>query len=296
MRVGVIGLGTMGRPMARNLLAAGFPLTVYTRTASTAHSLLEMGAAWAPSPADLARASEVILTVLPDTPDVEAVLFGPEGVWEGIRPGSIVIDMSTIAPEAAIAFAQRLAERGCAMLDAPISGGESGAIAGTLVIMVGGPEEAFHRCQPIFRALGRTIVYTGPSGSGQKTKLVNQLICALNIVAVAEGLRLAELLGLDLETTLRAISQGAAASWMLSNLAPKILQNDLAPGFKIALQQKDLRLVREAIRRTRDREAPERAEAFPGAELAFRLFSEAVAEGLGEMGTQAVIALYRRRT
>lgn len=289
----------MGRPMARNLIAAGFSLTVYNRTASKAHPLLELGAAWAPSPADLARTSDVVITILSDTPDVEAVLFGPGGVEEGIRSGSIVIEMSTIAPEAAIAFAQRFAERGCAMLDAPVSGGERGAIEGTLAIMVGGREEIFHQCWPIFRALGKTIIYTGPSGNGQKTKLVNQLVCALNIVAMTEGLHLAERLGLDLETTLRAISQGAAASWMLSNLAPKILQKDFAPGFKIALQQKDLRLVREAIRRARPHDAPECADlesrSFPGAELAFRLFSEAVAEGLGELGTQGLIALYRRR-
>jgi len=297
MRLGFIGLGTMGRPMAQNLLAAGFSLTVYNRTASKAQPLLERGALWAPSPADLAQTSDVILTILSDTPDVEAVLFGPRGVGGGIRPGSTVIEMSTIAPEAAIVFAQRFAERGCAMLDAPVSGGERGAIEGTLAIMVGGPEDAFHRCLPIFRALGKTIVYTGPSGNCQKTKLVNQLICALNIVAVAEGLHLAETLGLDLRTTLHAISQGAAASWMLSNLAPKILQNDFAPGFKIALQQKDLRLVREAIRRAFPHDAPEHRdrELFPGAELALHLFSEAVAEGLGELGTQGLIALYRRR-
>ncbi len=299
MRLGVIGLGTMGRPMARNLLKAGFSLAVYNRTASKASPLLELGAAWAPSPADLAQTSDVILTILPDTPDVEAVLFGPKGIWEGIRPGGIVIEMSTIAPDAAVRFARRLAEKACEMLDAPVSGGERGAIEGTLAIMVGGREDIFHQCLPILRALGQTIVYTGPSGNGQKTKLVNQLICALNIVAMAEGLHLAEMLGLDLEITLRAISQGAAASWMLSNLAPKILQNDFAPGFKIALQRKDLRLVREAIRRACRHEALERAdrerEAFPGAELAFRLFCEAVAEGLGELGTQGLITLYRRR-
>jgi len=295
MRLGFIGLGTMGRPMATNLLKAGFPVTVYNRTASKAEPLLEMGAAWAPSPADLARRSEVVITMLSDTPDVEAVLFGSGGVWEGVRPGSIVIEMSTISPDAAVAFAHRLAERGGEMLDAPVSGGERGAIEGTLAIMVGGREETFHRCLPIFRTLGKTIVYTGPSGSGQKTKLVNQLICAVNVIAVVEGLHLAERLGLDLETTLRAISQGAAASWQLSTLAPKIQRGDFAPGFKISLQQKDLRLVREALLRA-DPEMSERtAETFPGAALAFRLFSEAVAEGLGEQGTQGLITLYRRR-
>lgn len=299
MRLGFIGLGTMGRPMATRLLKAGFTLTVHNRTASKAHPLLEMGASWASSPAELAQTSDVVITILSDTPDVEAVLFGPKGIWEGIRPGSILIEMSTIAPDAAVRFAQRLTERACEMLDAPVSGGERGAIEGTLAIMVGGREDVFHQCLPILRALGKTIVYTGPNGNGQKTKLVNQLICALNIVAVAEGIHLAERLGLDVETTLRAISQGAAASWMLANLAPKILQNDFTPGFKIALQQKDLRLVREAIQRTCGREAPENPDlgptAFPGAELAFRLFSEALREGLGEMGTQGLIVLYRHR-
>ncbi|GBC81739.1 2-hydroxy-3-oxopropionate reductase [bacterium HR10] len=295
MRLGFIGLGTMGRPMAMNLLKAGFPLTVYNRTASKAQPLLEMGAAWAPSPADLAEASEVVLTMLSDTPDVEAVLFGPGGVWEGIRPGSTVIEMSTIAPEAATAFARRLAERGCEMLDAPVSGGERGAIEGTLAIMVGGREDTFQRCLPVLRALGKTIIYTGPSGSGQKTKLVNQLICALTIIAVVEGVHLAESLGLNLETTFRAVAGGAAASWMLSTLVPKIMQNDFAPGFKIALQQKDLRLVREAIEQISGRALEDEPEIFPGAALAFRLFREAVAEGLGEQGTQGLIALYRRR-
>lgn len=296
MRIGFIGLGTMGRPMAANLLRAGFPVTVYNRTPSKGRPLLEMGATWASTPAELAEKSDVVITILSDTPDVEAVLFGPAGVWEGIRPGGILIEMSTISPEASIAFARRFAQRACEMLDAPVSGGERGAREGTLAIMVGGSPEAFERCLPIFRALGKTIVYTGPSGSGQKTKLVNQLICALNIVAVVEGLHLAERLGLNLTTTLEVISQGAAASWMFSNLAPKILQGDFAPGFKIALQQKDLRLVREAICGTLPEGSSARAEElFPGAELAFDLFREAVAAGLGEQGTQALITLYRRR-
>jgi len=219
-----------------------------------------------------------------DTPDVESVLFSPEGVWDGLTAGKVVIDMSTISPEATITFAHRLGEKGCQMLDAPVSGGEKGARDATLTIMVGGKREIFEHCLPIFQAMGKTIVYAGENGNGQKTKLVNQLICALTIVAVTEGLRFARLAGLGLETTLNAVSSGAAGSWTLSNLGPKILRNDFSPGFTIKLQQKDLRLVREAIQKA--------DEAFPGAELAYRLFTEAVAQGLGEQGTQGLIKLY----
>jgi 3-hydroxyisobutyrate dehydrogenase len=228
--------------------------------------------------------SDVIITIVSDTPDVEAVLFGSDGVGYGVRDGSVVIDMSTISPDATIAFARRLAEKGCDMLDAPVSGGEKGAIEGTLAIMVGGKQEVFDRCLPILQAVGKTIVYAGQSGNGQKTKLVNQIICGLNIVAMVEGLRLARTAGLDLETTLRVVSSGAAGSWMLSNLAPKILRGDFAPGFSIRLQQKDLRLVREAVELM--------GMTSPGVELAYSLFSEALAKGLGNQGTQGLINLF----
>ena len=174
---------------------------------------------------------------------------------------------------------------GIEMLDAPVTGGEKGAIEGTLAIMVGGKRETFDRCLPIFQAMGKSIVYAGQSGSGQKTKLVNQILCAQHIVAMADGLRFARQSGLDMETTLKAVSGGAAASWMLSNLAPRILQNDFAPGFTIKLQQKDLRLVREALQ--------EMIGTYPATELAYALFTEAVAKGLGEQGTQAFINLFK---
>lgn len=288
MRLGFIGLGIMGKPMALNLIKAGFELMVYNRTASKCSPLTQVGAKQFHSPREAAMNSEVIITIVSDTPDVEAVLFGPDGVSEGVRDGHVVIDMSTISPEATIEFARRLAEKNCDMLDAPVSGGEKGAIEGTLAIMVGGKQEVFERCLPIFRALGKTIVFTGANGNGQKTKLVNQTVCALNIVAMVEGLRLARSTGLDVETTLQVISSGAAGSWMLSNLAPRILREDFAPGFSIKLQQKDLRLVREAVQAL--------GSPFPGVELAYSLFTQAVAAGLESQGTQGLINLYERMT
>jgi 3-hydroxyisobutyrate dehydrogenase len=282
--IGFIGLGIMGRPMAANLMKAGFPLTVYNRTAGKCRSLVDEGAAQASSPRELAERSEVIITIVSDTPDVEAVLFGDEGVFRGLKAGRTVIDMSTISPAATCRFARQLAEAGASMLDAPVTGGEKGATEGTLGIMVGGARETFDQCLSIFQAMGKTIVYSGESGNGQRTKLVNQVLCAQHIVAMVEGLRFARLSGLDLETTLRVVSSGAAGSWMLSNLASRILQNDFAPGFLIRLQHKDLRLVHDAMAET--------GAAFPATELAYELFREAVEMGLGEQGTQGMINLF----
>jgi 3-hydroxyisobutyrate dehydrogenase-like beta-hydroxyacid dehydrogenase len=226
--------------------------------------------------------------MVPDTPDVESVLFGEKGVWFGLKPGSTVIDMSTISPSATVRFARRLAEQGCEMLDAPVSGGEPGAIAGTLAIMVGGKREVFEQCLPIFRTMGKTITFAGPNGFGQKTKLVNQVVGALNVLAVSEGLRLARAAGLDSQATLRSISGGAASSWMVVNLGPKIIDGDFAPGFSIKLEHKDLRLAREL--------ATELGGDYPGIELIFSLFARAVEKGLGNQGNQGLINLWTEST
>lgn len=284
MQIGFIGLGIMGRPMALNLLKAGFSVTVYNRTAAKCRPLLDAGAIQARSPREVAHTSDIVITIVSDTPDVESVLFGPDGVWYGLKTGDAVIDMSTISPRSTVDFANRLAEKGYEMLDAPVTGGEKGAVEATLGIMVGGKRQTYDRCLPVFQTLGKTIIYAGDHGNGQKTKLVNQIICALNIVAMVEGLRFARLSGLDLETTHKVVSSGAASSWMLSNLAPRILNDDFAPGFLIGLQQKDLRLCREAI--------DEMGSQFPGAELAYELFTAAVEKGLGEQGTQGLINLF----
>jgi 3-hydroxyisobutyrate dehydrogenase len=274
----------MGRPMALNLVKAGFPLTVYNRTAAKCKPLIDAGAVSVSSTREVARSSDVVITIVSDTPDVESVLFGKEAVASGLREGQIVIDMSSISPSATETFAARLREHRVDMLDAPVTGGEKGAIEGTLAIMVGGRRETFEKCLPIFQAMGRTILYTGENGTGQKTKLVNQLLCAQHIVAMSDGLRFARESGLDLETTLKVVTGGAAGSWMLTNMAPRILQNDFAPGFTIKLQHKDLRLVREALTEMKGR--------YPATELAYSLFSEAVDNGLGELGTQGFIKLF----
>src|SRR5688572_7767717 len=222
--VGLAGAGIMGRGMAQNLLAKGFALSVYNRTPSKLEPLLGPGAVAASSPADLARRSEVVLTCLSDTAAVEAVLFGPGGVVEGVRPGSVVVDTSTISPSKTREFAARLSERNVPLLDAPLSGGSEGAERGTLSIMVGGAGEALERVLPVLEAVGRQITHVGASGSGQMVKLVNQILVVGGMLAMAEALTFAQAAGLDLEKTLAAVSGGAAGSWTLSNRAPQVLR------------------------------------------------------------------------
>lgn len=281
-RIGFIGLGRMGKPMATNLLRAGYKLIVWNRTRSKMEDLVKAGAEAADSPKDLAARSDVVITMVPDTPDVIEVILGEDGVIHGVREGMIIIDMSTISPTAAKQIAEVLKESGVKFLDAPVTGGQKGAIEGTLSIMVGGDEEAFKRCLPIFTALGKKAVYMGENGMGQAAKLANQIICAINILAVCEGLVFAKKLGLDLHKLLEAISDGAASSWMLSNLAPKMIEGDFEPGFSIRLQLKDLRLALEM--------AQEHIIPLPMAALAMQLMRSAEALGLGEKGTQATIA------
>jgi 3-hydroxyisobutyrate dehydrogenase len=248
-RVGFIGLGIMGQAMAQNLLKAGFALTVFNRTASKAKALLESGAKWGDSPQAVAEQADVVITCVSDTPDVDAVLFGENGVERGIRSGSLVLDMSTISPSKTREFAERLEARGVTMLDAPVSGGSEGAVQGTLSIMVGGDEAAFERAKPLFLAMGKIATHLGPSGAGQTAKLVNQILVVGSMISMAEALLFAQAGGLDLEKTLAAISGGAAGSWTLSNRGPQVIKRDFRPGFMIDLQQKDLRLVLEAADR-----------------------------------------------
>ena len=245
-KVGFIGLGIMGAAMARNLLKAGFELGVWNRTAAKAEALGQEGATVAESPAALAAASDVVVICVSDTPDVEAVVLGDEGVVHGVRPGALVVDHSTISPQATQAMAARLAEAGVHMLDAPVSGGSEGAARGTLSIMVGGQTAQFERALPVFQAMGKTITHVGGHGAGQTVKLVNQVLVVGNCLAMCEALLLAQAGGVDLQKTFDAISQGAAGSWMFTNRAPQIMRRDWRPGFTIDLQNKDLRLVMEA--------------------------------------------------
>jgi 2-hydroxy-3-oxopropionate reductase len=238
----------MGAPMARHLLAAGFPLTVHSRSPGPVDALVEAGASRASSAAELARASDVVVTMLPDTPDVEHVMLGDDGVSSGAAAGSLVIDMSTIDPGPTRAIAEQLATRDVEMLDAPVSGGERGAIEGTLSIMVGGSDAAVARAMPILRAMGKNIVHVGPSGAGQITKACNQLVVAATIEAVAEALVLAERSGVDAAKVREALLGGFAGSKILEVHGQRMLDRAFEPGFRARLHRKDARIVLDAAR------------------------------------------------
>lgn len=285
-RVGFIGLGIMGARMARNVLRAGHELAVYNRTPSRCDPLLGEGARRADTPRGAAEGADVVIAIVTDAPDVEAVLFGPDGAAEGARPGSVVVDMSTIAPDAARAMGRRLAERGVAFLDAPVSGGDVGAERGTLTIMVGGEAEAFERAREVLEAMGRSITHVGPVGAGQTVKACNQILCALNLLGVCEAVALARRAGIEPETMIRVVSGGAAASWSLENLGPRIAADDHDPGFRIRDMQKDLRIVLEEARRL--------ALPLAGTALAAQLFRSNEAHGEGDLGTQALYRSLRR--
>ncbi|MDZ4698156.1 MAG: NAD(P)-dependent oxidoreductase [Rhodothermales bacterium] len=279
--VGLIGLGIMGRGMAANLLKAGFEVCVWNRTASRAEALVVAGATQATDPASLARRCEMIITCVSDTPDVEQVILGEGGVLEGAARGSLVIDMSTISPEATRGIAKRLQERGIHMLDAPVSGGSEGAARGTLSIMVGGEAAQVERAMPYFEAMGKTITHVGGVGAGQTVKLINQILVVVTMLGVGEALVLAEAGGLDLEKTLAAVSGGAAGSWMLSNRGPQVIKRDWRPGFTIDLQQKDLRLVLEAGKSL--------GVPMLGTSLVYQLYGTLQHQGLGAEGNHALV-------
>jgi 3-hydroxyisobutyrate dehydrogenase len=281
LTVGFIGLGIMGRGMARNLRAAGFPLYVYNRTASRMTELADSGAVATTSPADLAARCDVVITCVSDTPDVEAVIDGPTGVIAGMRAGTLVIDMSTISPQATVALAARINAKGGSMLDAPVSGGSEGAAKGTLSIMVGGSDVDFARALPVFQAMGKNIVHVGAQGAGQTVKLVNQILVVGNALAMSEALLFAQAGGVDVTKALTAVSGGAAGSWMLSNRGPQILNRDWRPGFTIDLQQKDLRLVLDA--------ADDVGVPLPGTALIFQLYRTLQHAGLGHEGNHALV-------
>ncbi len=286
-RIGYIGLGIMGRPMARNLLKAGFQLTVWNRTAEKSAELAEAGATVVESPAEVARAVEAVCINVTDTPDVEQVIFGRRGILEsnsGESADLLVIDHSTISPSATRQFAERLAERRIAMLDAPVSGGDIGAQRGQLSIMVGGDEAVFERCRPTLEVNAGQLTHVGPIGSGQLTKAANQVLCAVHMMALCEAMMLARAQGLDLSAMLQVTGAGAGGSWALSNLGPKIAAGDIEPGFMIDLILKDLEIVRD--------EARQCGLPMPGLDLAAAMFRAAAKQGLGRKGTHALCRVY----
>lgn len=280
-KVGFVGLGIMGQGMSANLLKAGFPLTIWNRTASKMDGLVEQGAKAAANPGEVAANSDIVVICVSDTPDVEAVIFGDDGILAQAKPGSVVIDCSTISPIVTRELNQKLAEKDVAMLDAPISGGSEGAINGTLSIMVGGDASTFKRALPVFEAMGKTITHVGGAGAGQTVKLVNQILVVGNMLAVSEALLLAQAGGVDLQKTLDAVSAGAAGSWMLSNRGPQVIRRDWRPGFTIDLQQKDVRLILDA--------AAQLGVPVPGTALIHQMYSTLQHQGLGSDGNHALV-------
>ncbi|MFC7736618.1 NAD(P)-dependent oxidoreductase [Roseomonas sp. GCM10028921] len=287
-RIGFIGLGTMGRGMAANLIAAGHVLHVHDVRREAVEEFSARGATAAGSVAEAAREADAVVLMLPDTPQVEEVVLGPGGLVENQPAGRLVIDMSTISAAASRSMAARLEAVGTAMLDAPVSGGPQGAESGSLSIMAGGTEAGFAAAQPILAALGTTVRHVGPAGAGQTVKACNQLICALNLQAICEALALGRAAGLDLEMLREVLLGGAASSWMLQNLGPKMIARDASAGFRIDLKLKDLRLAGEL--------SFQHGLPLPGLALATSLYLEARAHGEGANGNQALFRVYDRLT
>ncbi|WP_053958975.1 2-hydroxy-3-oxopropionate reductase [Sulfobacillus thermosulfidooxidans] len=286
-RIGFIGLGIMGGPMAMNLLRAGFPLTVYNRTRNKETSLVAEGAVAADSPAATADASDVVITMLPDTPDVESVYFGVDGVFNRVRPGHLLIDMSTVSPAIARKIHQAAVERGADSLDAPVSGGDVGAKAGTLSIMVGGSVDAFERARPIFQAMGKNIVHVGDAGAGQVTKACNQIVVALTIEAVGEALVLAKKSGVDPSRVRQALLGGFAQSRVLDVHGQRALEGRFEPGFRIRLHRKDLTIALEA--------AQQLEVSVPVTAMVHDMMNSVLAQGWGEQDHSILIYELARR-
>jgi 2-hydroxy-3-oxopropionate reductase len=281
--IGFIGLGIMGRPMARNLIKAGYPLVVHNRSRAAVDELVGAGARAATSPREVAGSCDVLITMLPNSPDVEQVALGKDGIVEGARRGLVFLDMSTISPIVTQKVGKALEAKGVQMLDAPVSGGEKGAIDGALSIMVGGDKAVFDRVLPIFQAMGKTITHLGPLGSGGFTKLANQIIVAVNLTALGEALTLARKAGLDRELTLKALAGGLAGSRCLDQKTPNYVQGSYKPGFKVDLHYKDLGLIMEAARAL--------GVPLPATAVVQELFNALRVRGRGQLDHSAVITL-----
>jgi 2-hydroxy-3-oxopropionate reductase len=287
-RIGFVGTGIMGAPMARNARKAGFEVTATNRTLSRAEALSKDGITVVKTPREVAQRSDIVVTLVVDSPDVEGVLFGPEGIASGAHDGLLAIDMSTISPKRTKEFAERASKNRPAFhtLDAPVSGGEIGAIEARLSIMIGGDAADVERAKPLFEALGKTIVHIGDHGAGQACKLANQVAVAINNLGVAEALVFAASQGIDLEKTRQVIAGGAGSSWAMQNYAPKMLAGDFRPGFMVDLQQKDLRLVLG--------DADAAHLSLPGASLAHELYNALQAAGEGRDGNHALLKVIER--
>jgi len=282
--IGFIGTGVMGASMAGHLLQAGKKLSVFSRTRAKAEPLLSRGAAWADSPAALAKTCDVVFTIVGFPKDVEEVYLGASGLVANMRPGALLVDMTTSRPDLAVRIASAAAEREGQAIDAPVSGGDKGAREATLTIMVGGGREAFDRALPLLQIMGKNIVHQGPAGSGQHCKMCNQIAIACNMIGVCEAMAYARKAGLDPENVLKSIGAGAAASWSLSHLAPRMLKGDFAPGFYVKHFIKDMSIAAES--------ADQMALDTPGLDLALALYRKLAAQGGEDSGTQALCKLY----
>ena len=285
-KIGFIGMGIMGRPMALNLLRAGHEVTVYNRTPSRCEEAVAAGAYKADSPRECAAGKEIVISIVTDSPDVEEVLFGENGAVGGADPGTIFVDMSTISPDVTRDIGQKLEAAGHRFLDAPVSGGDIGAQKGTLTIMVGGKGDVFECVVPVFEGMGSRITLVGDCGAGQVTKACNQILCALNMLGVCEAIALAKRSGIDLEKMHRVVTGGAAASWALENLGKAVIENNYDPGFMVKLIQKDLNICLDA--------AKELDVPAPGTALAHQIFRGNEAHGEGDLGTQAMFKNFER--
>lgn len=283
-KIGFIGTGVMGQSMADNLMQAGYPLSVFTRTKSKADDLVEAGALWKDSVSELVSLSDVIITMVGFPEDVEEVYFGDEGILSNARKGTYIVDMTTSSPILAEKIYDEATLKGLYALDAPVSGGDVGAQNGALTIMVGGDEKDFNALRPLFSKLGENIVHQGPAGSGQHTKMSNQITIASNMIGVCEAMVYAKKAGLNPETVLQSITNGAAGSWSLSNLVPRMLNGDFAPGFYVKHFIKDMGIALES--------AKQMDITLPGLELAERLYQKLADEGAENKGTQALYLLF----
>jgi len=283
IKVGYIGLGLMGKSIARNILKAGFPLVVHNRSRAAVDELVAEGASQAATPGEVAEQVDVIFTNLPDTPDVESVVLAPHGILSGAHPGLIFVDNSTIKPAASRQLADRLAEKGVLSLDAPVSGGDIGARNATLTIMVGGPAEALDKVMPVFQAMGKTITHVGEAGAGQIAKAANQIMVAAQMVAMGELLIFAQQAGADPARVVEAIKAGAAQCWALDIKPPRLFAGNRAPGFKAYMQAKDLNIVMET--------AHEYGVPLPATAANTQLYNAMLQMGMGELDNSAVIGV-----
>ncbi|PAD20240.1 NAD(P)-dependent oxidoreductase [Terribacillus saccharophilus] len=286
-KVGFIGTGVMGKSMSRNLMQAGFELAVYTRTKAKAEELIDAGAVWHDTPASLAASVDAVITMVGYPSDVQEVYFGENGIIHHARPGTYVIDMTTSKPALAEEIHSEAKDKGIYALDAPVSGGDIGAQNGKLAIMVGGDADAFQAVLPVFEAMGENIILQGPAGFGQHTKLINQVTIASNMVGVCEAIAYAEHAGMDPSKVLQSITTGAAGSFSLSNLAPRMIKGDYDPGFYVKHFIKDMKLALEA--------ANEMGMTTPGLELSLSLYERLAENGDEDLGTQALIKLFTKK-